>query len=189
MDRLFSGRRAWLLAAISIAGCSGPRVDFSQIPRPARSPEMDAYNVFVGSWDWTAQVTNAEGANKDWKGTAKWDWALDKRTLEGEMAARSANAEFTARGVWSWHPKKKDYIWWMFNDWGYPQQGEADYDESERCWRMNYKSVGLDGTKSHGRYIVRVVDNDTLDWRMQEWADPLHMVQKMEMNGTYKRKK
>ncbi len=53
---------------------------------------------------------------------------------------------------------------------------------------MDYKSVGLDGTTSYGRYHMTVVDDDTLDWRMEEWADGLHLVKKMEMKGTYKRK-
>ena len=186
-------RSAFLFVHLALVwmapACSGPRVDFSEIKRPPRSPELDAYNVFVGMWDWQAEVINAEGSDRTWTGTARWDWALDKRTLEGDMAARTQNAEFAARGVWSWHPKRNEYIWWMFNDWGYPQQGKARYDEGARCWKMKYRAIGLDGSRSYGRYVVQVVDNDTLDWRMQEWADPLHLITKIEMNGTYKRKR
>ena len=54
---------------------------------------------------------------------------------------------------------------------------------------MDYKSVGLDGTTSYGRYIVTVKDNNTLDWNMTEWADPFHTITKMELEGVYKRRK
>nr|NIP84766.1 hypothetical protein [Planctomycetales bacterium] len=53
---------------------------------------------------------------------------------------------------------------------------------------MKYVSVGLDGTTSYGYYQMKVVDDDTLDWEMVEWADALHLAKKLEMTGTYKRK-
>ena len=37
--------------AACLSGCAAPKVDFSQIERPARAAELDEYNVFVGSWD------------------------------------------------------------------------------------------------------------------------------------------
>jgi hypothetical protein len=54
---------------------------------------------------------------------------------------------------------------------------------------MTFKSVGLDGTTSFGRYQMTVVNNDTLDWHLDEWADGMHLVKKMEMKGSYKRRK
>lgn len=179
---------AGCLFAVLLSGCSGIRVDFTKISRPARAPELDAYNVFVGSWDWEAWVENADGADRKWTGTAEWKWSLDQRVLEGDLAAASPSAQFKARGLWSWHPTRYEYIWTLFNDWGYPQHGRADYDAKDRCWRMKYTSIGLDGTKSYGRYIIRVVDNDTLDWRLEEWATRLHLIKKLDMSGTYKRK-
>jgi len=169
-------------------GCTVSNVDFSTIERPERAAELDAYNVFVGTWDWEATMANAEEANKAWTGQAKWDWTLDRRCLEGRMSAKSADAEFESLGVWSWHPKKDKYIWWMFNNWGYPQEGTARYDESSRTWTMKYESVGLDGTSSRGYYEMKVVDNNTLSWRVEEWADGMHMVKKLDMTGTYKRR-
>lgn len=188
MNRLHFVSGTALASLFLAVGCSGPRLDFAEIQRPPRAAQMDAFNVFIGTWDWTATVENAEGADRNWTGTAKWEWALDQRTLEGTMSSRSENAEFSARGVWSWHPKRNQYIWWMFNDWGYPQQGKARYDAGSQCWRMDYRSVGLDGTRSRGRYTVQVIDQNTIDWRMVEWADPLRLVKKIEMNGTYKRR-
>jgi hypothetical protein len=164
-------------------------VDFSKIERPERAGELDAYDVFVGKWTWEAELANAEGADKKWTGRAEWRWALDNRCLHGVMAAKSANAEFEAAGIWSWHPKSKKYIWWMFNNWGYPQEGTARYDKDKRTWAMSYKSVGLDGTASFGEYTMSVVDDNTLDWSVVEWADAMHMAKKMEMTGTYKRQK
>ncbi len=170
-------------------GCVAPRVDFGEIQRPPRSPKLDAYNIFVGSWTWEAEMLNADGADRTWNGTAEWHWTLDKRTLQGVMSAKSERTGFEAAGVWSWHPKSKKYIWGMFNNWGYPQAGTARYDADAKRWQMNYRSVGLDGTTSYGWYRMTVVDNDTLDWSVKEWADPLHLIPKMEMKGTYKRQR
>ncbi len=177
------------LIAVVISGCGAPKVDLSALERPPRASELDAYDVFVGLWDWNAEVLNAEAGDKSWTGQAEWRWALDKRCLQGSMSAKSDDAEFEAAGIWSWHPKKKKYIWTMFNNWGYPQQGNACYDEEAKCWTMNYESVGLDGTISYGKYKMKAVDNDTLEWTMDEWADVMHLFKKSEMTGTYKRQK
>lgn len=171
------------------SGCSVKNVDFSNIAQPPRSSELDAYEVFVGSWDWEAKMLNASEGNKDWTGTARWHWSLDNRVLEGRMESKSGDLEFQAMGVWSWHPKDKKYIWWMINNWGYPHSGTARYNKDSKEWTMNYRSVGLDGTTSHGRFIMNVVDSDTLAWKMEEWVFPFHLIKKTEMVGTYKRRK
>ncbi len=174
--------------AVWFAGCAAPTVDFSQIERPARPAELDAYKVFEGEWTWEAEVVNAEGEDKEWTGEASWGWALEDRWLHGQMSAKSANAEFEAGGIWGWHPQKKKYVWWMFNNWGYPQEGTASYNEESKTWCMKYTSVGLDGTTSYGCYCVTVAGDDTLEWKMVEWADALHTFKKLEMTGTYTRK-
>jgi len=185
-------KRSLMLLMATVAslglGCAARDVDFSAIERPDRSEKLAAYDVFVGTWTWEAEMLNAAEADKHWSGTAEWEWALDKRCLRGKLMAKSANSEFEAEGIWSWHPRKKRYMWWMFNNWGYPQSGTARYDADTRTWTMTYKSVGLDGTASHGRYIMTVVDDDTLQWRNEEWAGPLRLVKKMEMEGTYNRR-
>ena len=171
------------------AGCAAPKVDFAKIKQPSRAAELDVYNVFVGKWKWEAEMLNAEGPDRTWTGTAEWTWALDNRYLHGNMEAKSANAKFTAEGIWSWHPTKKRYLWWMFNNWGYPQEGSASYDATRKLWTMDFVSVGLDGTKSYGRYRMTVVDADTLTWTLDEWADMVHSIAKVRMTGTYKRQK
>lgn len=177
------------LLVLLAGACSAPKVDFSQIKQPARATELDAYNPFVGSWTWEAKLLNAEGADADWNGTAVWKWSLDNRCLIGDIHSKSSRAEFMATGIWSWHPTKKRYMWWMFNNWGFPQDGTATYDAASKSWNMTYTSVGLDGTKSHGRYHMTVVDDNTLSWEMTEWADALHTIEKMTMKGTYHRQK
>ncbi len=179
------------LAMISfcMVGCTPRTVDFSSIERPARAAEMDAYNVFVGNWNWDAKMTNAADEDKDWSGTANWSWTLDNRCLHGVMSGASTNASWEAAGIWSWHPNNKRYIWWMFNDWGYPQQGTAKFDADTKTWRMPFTSIGLDGTKSHGEYVLVVTDNNTIDWSLNEWADGLHTIKKFELIGTYTRRK
>ncbi len=172
-----------------LVGCQAPTIDFSTIQRPARAVELDAYDVFVGTWKWDATVLNAKAGEEKWSGSAEWKWALDKYVLEGHLSARGAHAAFDADGIWSWHPKAKDYMWWMFNNWGFPQAGTARYDAATQTWRMPYKSVGLDGTYSYGLYTMQVKDKNTLDWTMTEWADALHCAKKIEMKGTYTRQK
>ncbi len=105
------------------------------------------------------------------------------------MSSRNPSTSFDTAGIWSWHPKSKKYQWWMFNNWGYPQAGTAHYDADAKRWQMNYRSVGLDGTTSFGWHRMTIVDNDTLDWSVKEWADPLNLIPKMEMKGTYKRQR
>ncbi len=189
MNRTRSLFSVGLLLVLLSSGCAAPNVDLSSLQRPARSSELDAFDVFVGSWTWKAVTLTGDREGPRWSGMAEWKWALDKRVLEGRMEAKSGDTEFQANGAWSWHPRKKQYIWWMVNNWGYPQEGTARYDRQTQTWTMNYKSVGLDGTTSYGRYRMKVIGRDTLDWSVTEWADPLHLVQKMKMNGAYSRKK
>ncbi|MCK4341109.1 MAG: hypothetical protein KAY37_05220 [Phycisphaerae bacterium] len=177
-----------LVSALLLSGCGAPTIDFSTIVTPSRAPELDAYDMFVGKWSWDAKLLNVEGEDANWSGTAQWEWTLNKRCLAGRMAAKSANAEFESEGIWSWHPKAKKYTWWMFNNWGYPQQGTAKYDEEAKLWRMPFKSVGLDGSYSYGVYTLQVMDPNTIEWTLTEWADMLHMFKKMEMTGTYTRR-
>lgn len=185
------------LASISLlallSGCTVSQVDFSNINRPARASELDAYDVFVGKWNWQAEMENATDKYKQWKGTAEWKWTLDKRSLHGTMSAKSGDKSFNSAGVWSWHPTKKKYMWWLFNDWGYPQEGTAKhYGPCEKCegwWKMKYKSVGLDGTKSYGEYRLTVTDKDTIELAVTEWADAFHTIKKMSMTGAYTRRK
>lgn len=175
-------------AVLMSFGCTARNVDFSTMQKPDRASELSAFDVFVGEWDWKATVVNATDADKNWTGTAQWSWILDRRCLHGSMSAKSANAEFEAAGVWSWHPKQKNYIWWMFNNWGYPQQGTAKYNADTKHWTMPFKSVGLDGTTSYGLYTLTVINNDKIDWTLAEWADALHSIKKYEMTGTYVRR-
>ncbi len=177
------------LLFLAFSGCAAVKVDFAKITRPERPAQLSAYDVFVGSWDWKAEMLNAEGADRNWTGTAEWKWSLDQRCLVGHMKSTNAKATFEADGVWTWHPISKGYQWWMFNDWGYPQHGNASYDAKSKTWRMKYRSVGLDGTTSHGEYRMTAVDKDKLDWSCDEWADALHTIKKLEMKGTYTRKK
>lgn len=169
-------------------GCAVARVDFSGMERPPRAAELDAYDVFVGSWTWEAEMLNAQEPDRSWSGTAKWHWALDRRCLVGEISSKSERTDFTASGIWSWHPTQKKYIWTMYNNWGYPQQGKATYDADTKTWDMRYQSIGLDGTTSLGKYRMRIIDHDTLEWSVTEWS-PLYLVKKMEMRGTYKRQR
>ncbi len=174
---------------IGLGGCTVSNISFSGIDRPQRASDLDAYDVFVGKWVWDAEMINADQGDASWTGSAEWNWTLDNRCLFGHLSAKSSNASFEAEGIWSWHPKKKKYIWSMHNNWGYPQHGTAHYNSDTKTWRMNYKSVGLDGTTSYGRYDLKVVDNDTLEWCVEEWADMFHLIKKMEMTGTYKRQR
>ena len=55
--------RGTLLVACGVLlsrfGCTARDVDFSTIQKPARAAELSAFDVFVGEWDWDAEVVNA----------------------------------------------------------------------------------------------------------------------------------
>lgn len=182
-------RFAPLTMLIGLVGCQAPKVDFSKIKQPPRAKELGAYDVFVGKWTWEGEALNADEKHKSWSGTAEWMWTLDKRCLHGQISARSADHSYDAAGIWSLDPRSGKYIWWMFNNWGYPQQGTASYDSETKTWNMPFSSVGLDGTTSYGKYVMTVKDKDTLEWHLTESADMMGMFKKLEMNATYKRAK
>jgi len=167
-------------------GCSARRVDVASLQRPERAAELDAFDAFVGNWKWTATMEVGE-SSETWSGTSRWSWTLDKRCLQGQMTTRSANQEYETVGLWGWNAKQKQYEWSMFNSWGYPQVGTADYDASDKSWTLKYRSVGMDGTTSYGRMGLTIVDANTMDWTMTEWADPLHLVKKMRLTGRFTR--
>lgn len=176
-------------AVVAASGCASLSKRIVEIQPPPRPAELDVYEKFVGTWDWEAEMVGAEDpGTKHWSGTAEWSWSLEKRFLHGSMSSRSERLSFDATGLWSWHPTKKKHYWWMFNNWGYPQEGTANYNPERQRWAMSYTSVGLDGTRSYGRYLLEHVSADRIDWRMIEWADPFRLVKKMEMIGSYKRK-
>jgi len=185
---LLSMTMASILVLSVDTGCSEQSVDFSRIQAPSRAAELNAYEVFVGEWDWEATVDRADVGSRDWTGNATWQWTLDDRVLHGEMTLRCDDAEFDAEGMWSWHPNERDYIWSMYNNWGYPQRGEAEYDDDEGTWTMEYSGVGLDGTSGYGVYRIDVSDRDMLKYEWTEWADALHMVEKIHVRGSYTRR-
>ncbi len=172
-----------------LTGCAAGKLDLSQISRPARAAELSAFDNLVGSWTWEAELLNAEEPDRKWSGTAEWKWELGERWLGGRLSAKCSRAEFGAGGAWGWNAREGRYEFFMVSDWGYSQEGSARYDAGTRTWTMDYEGTGLDGTRSDGRYVLRVVDNDTLDWRMEEWTDGLRLAKKLEMTGTYKRKR
>lgn len=176
-----------VLVAFTVGGCGPKTVDMSQIHKPPRPAALDAYNVFVGSWNWQAEMLNADAAHRSWTGTAEWQWALDNRGLHGHLMASSGDLSFESAGLWTVKAGTDKYVWWMFNNWGYMQHGKAHYEPNCRCWTMPFKSTGLDGTPSEGEYKITVVDNNTMTWELHEWST-LKLAKKIDMKGTYTRK-
>ena len=130
---------------LSVAGCMKPQEKLATLQRPERSAEMDALETFVGAWDVEAEMLGVEGADRMWKGMAEWRYTLDGRALAGNMSLRNPKAPFQTQGLWSYNPAKKTYVWSIFNDWGYPQQGKAKYKVDKQTWVMDYVGSGLDG--------------------------------------------
>ncbi len=65
---------AGTVSVYSGLGCAARNVDLSQVQRPARSPKLSAFDVFVGSWTWKAEILNADEKSRHWSGTAQWEW-------------------------------------------------------------------------------------------------------------------
>ena len=177
-----------IVSALALTGCMSPKAGFAEIQKPATPTQMSDFKDFIGSWTWEAQLSTGEGEPEEWTGSATWDWVLGGTYLHGELTSTGPHQSFASSGYWGWHPTRRTYVWWMLNDWGYPQEGTAAYNAAEKQWTMNYHGVGLDGTTSHGRYTMKVVDQDTLEWTMTEWADLCRLFKKIEMTGTYKRR-
>ena len=181
--------RSSLAILLFLAGCGPANVNFSQMEKPAPSPELRNFEPFVGDWTWEAQRIPAEGDPMKWSGTAHWEWALGGTYLKGEMTSSGEGQSFSSEGYWGWHPKRKTYVWWLLNDWGYPQEGTATFDADEKLWTMDFQGVGLDGTTCYGTYTVHVLDENTLEWTLDEWADPTRFaIKKLQMTGAYRRK-
>jgi hypothetical protein len=174
-------------SGVLLAGCGPVDVDFSKIQKPKPADELKPLDRFVGNWTWQAERSTGDGAVETWNGQASWKWVLGDMQLYGDLSV-SGPTSFQASGYWGWHPIRKTYIWHMHNDWGYPQEGTATYDDAAKSWTMNYKGIGLDGTDSWGRYVLTWVDDDTIEWSWTEWADAFRLIKKVEMTGAYKRK-
>ena len=43
-----------------VLGCASPKLDFAALERPPRAAELGAFDVFVGEWDWQADVVDIE---------------------------------------------------------------------------------------------------------------------------------
>ena len=188
MFRTITGVALLVSLTVSQFGCHANSARIA-LQRPAQPAEMNAFAPFVGSWTWTAKETTSGDAARTWSGTTKWEWALDNRCLHGQLTARAGDLSYDSTGMWTWNVSKRQYQFWMFNNWGYPREGVAHYNAADKSWTMPYRCTGLDGTNSHGRYTIKFIDDNTFDWTMTEWADALHMVKKIELAGQYKRSK
>jgi hypothetical protein len=102
--------------------------------------------------------------------------------------SQNQSTKFEAEKGVGWHPREKS-TFGNVQQLGLSAARHARYDADDHCWTMDYQSVGLDGTTSHGRYTVHVVDSNTMDWSMTEWRFPFHIGKKVEMTGKYTRKK
>jgi hypothetical protein len=176
-----------LVGSLSLVGCGPVKVDFATLKKPMPAPELEPLGRFVGSWTLEAERSTGDGNTEKWTGTATWKWVLDDMYLYGDLGMHGP-IDFIASGYWGWQPVKKTYMWWMLNDWGYPQWGTATYDDEQKLWVMKYKGVGLDGTDSWGQYTLQWVDDNTVTWEYHEWADLFKTIKKIEMRGAYKRK-
>ena len=175
-----------LLSVPALVGCGPVDVDFATIEKPALPEELAPLGEFVGNWAWEAERVLPDGGAEKWTGTTTWGWTLGDMYLRGDLELNGPKS-FVSSGYWGWHPKKKTYVWYMLNDWGYPQEGTAKYDDETKCWTMNYSGVGLDGTNSRGRYTCEWKDENTVYWTCTEWV-PMTFIKKLEMTGHYKRK-
>lgn len=186
--------RRWLLVVLAAPllgiafGCATNPPHGSYSVRPPRSEEVESLGYFVGSWDWFVEG-QLDGAAAQWSGSAEWDWTLDRRCLQGRIAGRSGNLSVEMAGVWTWHPTERRYMWWLFNDWGFPQEGTAALDAASRRWTFDYVGVGTDGQSTFGRYTVVAEDANTFSWRMDEWADALRLSRRAELAGTFHRQR
>ena len=114
------------LAGLAFApwcGCAtmepgGEATDLGSLVRPERAAEMDAFDVFVGAWDFKAEMMEVEGPNRMWTGLAEWKYSLDGRCLIGAMSLSNPQTQYQSEGHWTWNPGKQRYEFAIYNDWG-----------------------------------------------------------------------
>ena len=122
---------AFLTVPVILFGCNEPKADMEAGGPPPRPAELDRLDMFVGSWEGTAEIM-MPGADEAMTSTGKNEatWELDKRFLVSKLNLdMGEHGTMEGLEVWTWDNKAKTYRTWWFSSMGDAAQATARYDE------------------------------------------------------------
>ncbi|HNQ22698.1 MAG TPA: hypothetical protein PKK06_06355 [Phycisphaerae bacterium] len=177
-----------------LPGCHRAAMDMSDWQAPQRPAALDALNMFVGTWEGTANVKMV-GAPEVVvsKGAETLSWEADGWVLVDHMEYAMGDGEEKMRGVgfWVWDPKAEEYRMWFANSSGETSEGLATYAPDSRTWHFKACTRNSPlGKATFGEGKAVFVDDNTQQWTWTEWTRSWwffkHKV--MELEGTSHRK-
>jgi len=152
---------------------------------------MDHLGCFLGKWDTKAETKMlCLGRSFDVEGTTDNAWEGDGAYLvergEYEMGELGKISEI---GVWTWDVQAKRFRTWRFDSFGGTRVGTSTFDEASRTWTLRARRHSAWGN-TIDRGTIRVVDDQTLEWKWEEWSswDPLRLFKIAEFTGTSRKK-
>jgi hypothetical protein len=130
---------------------------------PPKPPELKVLDRYVGSWDTQMTIMPAEWTPKEVRvtGTAKCEWILDGRLLQGK-GSDTSKADFLLQ--WTYDVERKEYRSWFFNSTGAVLTwGDGKWDPAAKSLVMK-QSLGNGIANS---MTARFVDADTIVFTSQ----------------------
>jgi len=187
LRRCSSGIRWMACASVAVAlvaGCDKPHMSMDDMKPPARPMELDKLNMMAGHWTDSYEMTIGNQPPIKTTGMATREWCCNNRFLSERYEGKMPDGTMmTGMGMWTWDAEDKVYRSWWFDSWGSMAEGTATWDESKRTWTMRGKSENpTTGEESSGKGMMRVVDDQTMEWQWTEcdgWGKPT-----MSMKGT-----
>lgn len=180
---------AALVAVSAISGCQQKAASMEDMMQPPPRPaELDKLNVFLGTWEGTAEMRMA-GTDKVMhnKGVNTVSWECDNRVMvERFEGFADGGGTFKGIGVWTYDAGSGKYRIFWFDSFGSTNIGWATHDEKTDTW--HFKGQGsMGGKTSVVEGTAHMIDKNTMEWSHNEW-DSWKWTKLMEMKGTSRRK-
>lgn len=173
-----------------LVGCQQPKMDLEKMMTPpARPPELDQLNPFVGTWEGTWEM-KTKGTDKPvtGKGTDVFAWDADRWVMVERADGTMNGHRMVGTGLWVWDPQAKLFCYTSSDNYGMIMTGTCRYDAKTGIWHMKGRTRDtVRGEQSVGEGTLKMVDANTMEWNFAGW-DSLHLVRYMEFSGTSRRK-
>ncbi len=187
MQRRASSIVLALGATVLLAGCV-PSLTMEEVKamRPERPPELDKLNAFAGNWEMKGEFRIA-GLDEliEISGSAEAEWEADGWYLVSRFTLSPGElGDVQGQEMWTYDTHAKKYRNTWVDNMGAVGTGEARLDEEANTWHVRAISYGPMG-KTTGKGILKVVDENTIEWT---WTEYSGFVKTVEMTGTNKRR-
>jgi hypothetical protein len=174
--------------ALGLTGCM-PRMTIEQMKAemPKRPAALDRLEPFVGRWQGQGEARFAM-LDEPLKisGTGEVKWEGDRWYLVGHSLLKMEQFPDTqGLETWTYDIHAKKYRSTFVNSMGMLGMAESRYDEKTDTWHFTgtcYEPWG----KMQMKGTLRLIDADTLEWKMTEY---MGLTKTVEMSGTDKRVK